>query len=257
MCTKTDLIAFNTILSKEIIRFMRIWMQTLLPPAITMTLYFIIFGNLIGGRIGEMDGYHYMQYIAPGLIMMSVITNSYANVSSSFFSAKFQRSIEEMLVAPISPSLMLLGFVGGGVARGLAVGVVVTVVALFFTKLQVTHIGIIISVVLLAAILFSLAGFLNGIYAKKFDDISFVPTFVLTPLTYLGGVFYSVNLLPPFWQDVSLFNPILHMVNAFRYGLLGISDVSVVGAFSIIIVMIVVLYGLNIVLLRRGVGLKA
>jgi ABC-2 type transport system permease protein len=251
-----NLVAVKTVIRKEMVRVVRIWVQTIVPPAITMTLYFIIFGNLIGRRIGSMDGYDYMQYIAPGLIMMSVITNSYGNVVSSFFGAKFGRHIEEMLVAPMSNASIIIGHVAGGVLRGLLVGSLVTVVALFFTRLQVAHPLIMISVVLLSSIVFSLAGFINAVFAKKFDDISIVPTFVLTPLTYLGGVFYSISLLPEFWQGVSKINPILYMVNAFRYGILGTSDISISHAYAILIVFVVVLFSGCMMLMNRGVGIR-
>ena len=256
MRIRANTIALKTIVIKEILRFMRIWLQTILPPAITMTLYFIIFGNLIGSQIGSMDGFSYMQYIAPGLIMMAIITNSYSNVVSSFFSSKFQRHIEEMLVSPLPNSIILLGFVAGGVARGLMVGVVVTIISLFFTELQIHNILIMIAVVILTAVLFSLGGFVNGIYAKSFDDISIVPTFVLTPLTYLGGIFYSISMLSEFWQDVSLLNPILYMVNAFRYGILGVSDINIYIAFAIISLFIVALYTFSLYLLAKGVGIR-
>ncbi len=249
-------VGFMTLVRKEVTRILRIWIQTIVPPAITMTLYFIIFGNLIGRRIGEMGGFDYMQYIAPGLIMMSVITNSYANVVSSFFGAKFGKHIEELLVSPLPNSLILLGHVTGGVARGLLVGVVVTMVALFFTDLGVAHPLITASIVLLTAIVFSLAGFINAVFARKFDDISIIPTFVLTPLTYLGGIFYSITLLPEFWQQVSRVNPILYMVNAFRYGVLGVSDIGIGTAYLIIIAFMVALYTLSLNLLKRGVGIK-
>ncbi len=249
-------VAFQTLLNKEIIRFTRIWVQTLLPPVITMSLYFVIFGNLIGSRIGPMDGFNYMEYIAPGLIMMAVITNSYANVVSSFFGAKFQRHIEELLVAPIPNVLILLGFVAGGMTRGLIVGVMVTVIALFFADLGVHHALVMVAVVTLTAALFSLAGFVNAVFARTFDDISIVPTFVLTPLTYLGGVFYSISLLPEFWQYVSLLNPILYMVNAFRYGILGVSDIDIGVAFTLILVFTAVLFGISLYLLNRGVGIR-
>jgi ABC-2 type transport system permease protein len=251
-----NLVAVKTIIRKEMVRVVRIWVQTIVPPAITMTLYFIIFGNLIGRRIGSMDGYDYMQYIAPGLIMMSVITNSYGNVVSSFFGAKFGRHIEEMLVAPMSNASIIIGHVAGGVLRGLLVGSLVTVVALFFTRLQVAHPLIMISVVLLSSIVFSLAGFINAVFAKKFDDISIVLTFVLTPLTYLGGVFYSISLLPEFWQSVSKINPILYMVNAFRYGILGTSDISISHAYAILVVFVVVLFSGCMTLMNRGIGIR-
>lgn len=249
-------IAFSTILVKEISRFMRIWVQTILPPGITMALYFVIFGHLIGPRIGQMGGFTYMQYIAPGIIMMAVITNAYSNVVSSFFGAKFQRHIEEMVVAPVPNILILSGFVAGGVVRGIIVGAVVTIVALFFTDLHMHSYVITISVVILTAALFSIGGLLNAIFARKFDDISIVPTFVLTPLTYLGGVFYSIDLLPPFWHSVSLANPILYMVNAFRYGILGVSDISLTAAFTVILLFVVGLFWVTLYLLNRGVGIR-
>src|SRR5210317_2570917 len=251
-----NFIAMKTIVRKEVIRVMRIWVQTIVPPAITMTLYFIIFGNLIGRRIGTMDGFDYMQYIAPVLIMMSVITNSYGNVVSSFFGAKFGRHLEEMLVAPMSYATIIIGHVAGGVLRGLLVGMLVTIIALFFTNLQVAHPFIMISIVLLSSIVFALAGFINAVVAKKFDDISIVPTFVLTPLTYLGGVFYSITLLPEFWQKVSLANPILYMVNAFRYGILGTSDIGIGYAYTILIAFVVLLFSGCMFLMQRGIGIR-
>ena len=251
-----NLVAVKTIIRKEMSRVLRIWVQTIVPPAITMTLYFIIFGNLIGRRIGVMDGFDYMQYIAPGLIMMSVITNSYGNVVSSFFGAKFGKHVEEMLVAPMSYATIIIGHVAGGVLRGLLVGALVTIIALFFTKLEVAHPFITISIVLLSSIVFSLAGFINAVFAKKFDDISIVPTFVLTPLTYLGGVFYSISMLPEFWQNVSKLNPILYMVNAFRYGILGTSDIGIGQAYAILLVFVVLLFSGCMYLMRRGIGIR-
>jgi len=250
-------VAFSTIVVKEVRRFTRIWMQTVLPPAITMALYFVIFGNLIGPRIGEMDGKGYMDFIVPGLIMMSVITNSYSNVVSSFFGMKFQRSIEEILVSPVPNWVVLLGYVCGGVARGLSVGLIVTLLSLGFTELQIHNLWVTASIVLLTAVLFSLGGFINAMFATKFDDISIVPTFVLTPLTYLGGVFYSISLLPEFWQWVSKANPILYMVNAFRYGILGITDVNIGFAYFMVIVFIVVLFSFSLMLLNRGKGIRS
>ncbi len=249
-------IGLKTLVRKEIVRIMRIWIQTIVPPAITMTLYFIIFGNLIGRRIGSMGGFDYMQYIAPGLIMMSVITNSYGNVVSSFFGAKFGRHIEEMLVSPMSNATLIIGHVAGGVFRGMLVGVLVTIVALFFTKLEVQHPLITLSIVILSSTVFALAGFINAVFATKFDDISIVPTFVLTPLTYLGGVFYSISLLPEIWQKVSLANPIIYMVNAFRYGILGIADINITYAYLIVGLFVVGLFSVSLVLLNRGVGIK-
>lgn len=249
--------AFETIVVKEIRRFTRIWIQTLLPPAITVALYFVIFGALIGSRIGQMEGFSYMEYIVPGLIMMSVITNAYSNVVSSFFSTKFQRSVEEMLVSPLPNYILIWGFVIGGVARGLAVGLIVTVLALIFTDLQVHNLLVTITVVLLTAMLFSLGGFINAMYAGSFDDISIVPTFVLTPLTYLGGVFYSISMLPPFWEGVSRLNPIVYMVNGFRYGILGISDIHLGVAYGMIILFVVVLYVWAHWLLKKGIGIRS
>lgn len=251
------LIAFKTILFKELARFLRIWLQTILPAAITMALYFVIFGNLIGSRVGTMGGFSYVQFIAPGIIMMAVITNSYSNVVSSFFSAKFQRHIEEILVAPVPMILVLGGYVAGGVARGIIVGFVVTIVALFFTELKIHSYAVTFAVVILTATLFSIGGLINAIFAKKFDDISIVPTFVLTPLTYLGGVFYSIDLLPDTWRALSLANPILYMVNAFRYGFLGTSDIGLGAAFSVIVLFTVGLFCCALLLLERGVGLRS
>jgi ABC-2 type transport system permease protein len=256
MRARAKLIAFQTILTKEILRFARIWIQTVLPPVVTTALYFIIFGNLIGPRIGPMDGFDYMEFIIPGLIMMAVITNAYSNVVSSFYGSKFQRHIEEMLISPVPNYIILIGFVGGGVARGLAVGVAVTIVSLVFHPLNIHSLWVMLSMILLTAILFSLAGLINGVYAKSFDDISIVPTFVLTPLTYLGGIFYSISLLPEFWQHASLANPILYMVNAFRYGFLGVSDISLALSYAISIGFIVILYAFSLHLLRKGHGIR-
>lgn len=248
--------AFRTILTKEVLRFIRIWVQTVLPPAITMSLYYIIFGTLIGERIGTMDGFRYIDFIVPGLILMSVITNSYANMVSSFYSSKFQRHIEELLIAPVPNWIILAGYVGGGVARGVVVGVTVTGVSLFFTDLNIHSYGWTMLVFVLTSVLFALAGFINAAYANSFDDISIIPTFVLTPLTYLGGVFYSIHLLPEFWQNLSLANPVLYMVNAFRYGLIGVSDINIVLALGIILAFITGLIAYSLHLLNKGVGIK-
>ncbi|MCC8381622.1 ABC transporter permease [Xenorhabdus sp. PB30.3] len=249
-------VALKTIWIKEITRFGRIWVQTLLPPVITMSLYFVIFGNLVGSRIGEMGGFTYMQFIVPGLIMMSVITNSYANVSSSFFSGKFQRSIEEILVAPVPTHVIIAGFVGGGVARGVCVGILVTLVSLFFVPLEIHSWGMVVITLLATSILFALAGLLNAIFAKTFDDISIIPTFVLTPLTYLGGVFYSLTLLPEFWQMVSKINPIVYMISGFRYGFLGIADVSLAMTLGMLGAFILGFYLLAWYLIESGRGLR-
>jgi ABC-2 type transport system permease protein len=256
MTSHEKLIALRAIASKEIRRFSRIWIQTVLPPVITTALYFVIFGNLIGPRIGKMDGFDYMEFIIPGLIMMAVITNSYANVVSSFYGSKFQRHIEEMLISPIPNYIILLGYVTGGVTRGLIVGVAVTIVSLVFHPLNIHSIPVMISMVILTAILFSLAGLINGVFAKSFDDISIIPTFVLTPLTYLGGIFYSINMLPDFWKTMSLGNPILYMVNAFRYGFLGVSDINLITSYTIIIGFIIALYVFSLYLLRKGHGIR-
>lgn len=250
-------IAFQTILIKEIRRFMRIWQQTLLPPAITMALYFIIFGTFIGSRVGEMGGVQYMSFIVPGLVMMSVITNAYGNVASSFFSNKFQRSVEEMLVSPIHPITILGGFVLGGVARGICVGIIVTICSLYFADLQLHNAFITFSVLVLSAVLFSLGGFLNGMFANKFDDIAIVPTFIITPLTYLGGVFYSIELLPEPWQSLSQLNPILYIVNSFRYGILGVSDVDIGTSIMMLVSFIVILTALSVSLIQRGKGIRS
>jgi len=256
MNIRLNLVALQTIVRKEVVRVLRIWIQTIVPPAITMTLYFIIFGNLIGRRIGTMDGFDYMQYIAPGLIMMSVITNSYGNVVSSFFGAKFGRHIEEMLISPMSNATIVIGHVAGGVLRGMLVGALVTIIALFFTDLDVQYPLITISVVFLSSVVFALAGFINAVFARKFDDISIVPTFVLTPLTYLGGVFYSISLLPEPWKTISLANPILYMVNAFRFGILGTSDIDIGTAYALLVFFSVLLFTVCLQLMRRGVGIR-
>ena len=252
-----QMIAFRTILFKEVMRFMRIWIQTVLPAAITTGLYFIIFGKLIGSNLDPIDNYAYMEYIVPGIILMAVISNSYGNVVSSFFSSKFQRHIEEMLVSPMPNYLIVLGFVAGGLARGLTVGVAVTIVALFFAELHFHNIFIVISVTVLTSILFSLAGLVNGVYAQTFDDISIVPTFVLTPLTYLGGVFFSISMLGEFWQSLALFNPILYMINAMRYGMLGVSDIHVGLALTMILGFVIALYLFCLYLLRTGKGIRS
>lgn len=250
-------IAFQTIVIKEVRRFTRIWTQTLLPPVITMVLYFVIFGSLIGRRIGQMEGIDYVSFVAPGLIMMSVLTNSYGNVVSSFFGTKFSRCLEELLVSPTPNYVILLGYVIGGVSRGLIVGAFVTLTSLFFTDIQIHNLFIVIVTIFLTSVLFALAGLVNGVFAKNFDDVNIIPTFLLTPLTYLGGIFYSISLLPEFWQVVSKFNPILYMVNAFRYGFLGISDVNVGLALTMICVFIVGFASFALYLLEHAKGLRA
>ena len=249
--------AFFTIVTKEVRRFMRIWPQTLVPPVITMILYFVIFGELIGSRIGTMGGVDYVQFVAPGLIMMSVITNSYSNVASSFFGNKFSKCIEEVLVSPTPVYVILSGYVIGGVARGLAVGLVVSLASLFFTEIHIHNLLLVVVTVLLTSVMFALAGLVNGVFARNFDDISIIPTFVLTPLTYLGGIFYSIAMLPDVWQGISQVNPVLYMVNAFRYGFLGISDISVSYALAMIVVFILVLGTYAMHLLAKGKNLRA
>ena len=249
--------AFRTIVTKEVLRFSRIWVHTILPPVITTALYFVIFGKLIGERIGEMDGFRYIDFIVPGLILMSVITNSYANVVSSFYSSKFQRYVDELLIAPVPNWVILAGYVAGGVSRGLVVGISVTAVSLFFSELEIHSYLVTFLVFVLTSVLFATAGFINAIYANSFDDISIVPTFVLTPLTYLGGVFYSIHLLPEFWRNASLGNPLLYMINAFRFGLLGVSDIPLPLAFGIILAFIIGLSLFSLWLLRRGTGIKS
>ena len=256
MYLKDNITAYKTIVIKEILRFSRIWVQTIIPPAITMGLYFIIFGQLIGSQLSDINNFSYMDYIVPGLIIMSIITNSYANVVSSFYGTKFHHHIEELLVSPISNFTILAGYVSGGVARGLLVGLVVTFVSLFFTRINIDSYAITLLIALLTAILFSLAGLINAIFANSFDDITIIPTFVLTPLTYLGGVFYSIEMLPEFWQNVSLVNPVLYMVNGFRMGMLGVSDAGLGTAIVIILGFIVILGSITLWLLHKGIGIK-
>lgn len=252
-----NMVALRTIWIKECSRFMRIWVQTLVPPAITMTLYFVIFGNLIGSRIGQMGGFSYMEFIVPGLIMMAIITNSYSNVSSSFFSAKFQRNVEEMLVAPVPTWVVLLGFVGGGMARAMLIGVIVSCVAMLFVDVQIHSVAALLVTLILTSSLFACAGLINAVFAKSFDDISVIPTFVLTPLTYLGGVFYSLSLLPEFWQTLSKANPIVYMINGFRYGFLGIADVSLQASIAVLLLFNFVVFAFAYILLHRGVGIRS
>ncbi|EIJ33489.1 ABC transporter permease [Thiothrix nivea] len=249
--------AYYTILIKEVLRFSRIWKQTILPPVITTSLYFVIFGNLIGEKIGEMDGHRYIDFIMPGLIMMTVITNAYANVVASFYGSKFQGNIAEMLVSPTPNWIILAGFVSGGVARGMAVGIAVTLISLLFTHLHMQHFWVMASIVTMTAVLFSLAGVINAVYARSFDDINIIPTFVLTPLTYLGGVFYSISTLPEFWQKVSLLNPVLYMVNGFRFGILGVSDMPVWVSYGVIAGFILLLGGFSLYLLNKGTGIRS
>jgi ABC-2 type transport system permease protein len=250
-------ISFTSIARKEMIRIFRIWVQTLVPPVITMTLYFIIFGSFIGTQLGDIAGYDYMAFIAPGLIMMAIITNSYSNTVSSFFSTKFQRNIEELLVSPTPDWVMVLGYVSGGMTRGLCVGMLVSLVSLVFVRLPLFNVAFIALFALLTSFVFSLAGMINGIFANKFDDISIIPTFVITPLTYLGGVFYSISLLPDFWQTLSKANPVVYMISGFRYGFLGISDINVWMGLAMLVLFSVLLFVLTLYLLKKGIGIRA
>ena len=252
-----NLISLGTIARKEVIRIFRIWVQTLVPPVITISLYFLIFGSFIGAQLREIEGFSYMAYIAPGLIMMSMITNSYTNTVSSFFSAKFQRNIEELLVSPTPNWVIILGYVAGGMVRGFSVGLLVSIVSLLFIRLPIYNVLYVVLFALLTNFVFSLAGMINGVFAKKFDDVSIIPTFVITPLTYLGGVFYSISLLPEFWQTVSKINPIIYMVNGFRYGFLGVSDISPLAGLGMLTAFAVVLFAVNLYLLRKGVGIRS
>ena len=249
-------IAYKTIVIKEILRFSRIWVQTIFPPIITTSLYLLIFGGLIGERIGDMQGVSYLHFIIPGIILMTVIQNSYANTVTSFFMSKFNHSIEELLVAPVPHWVILFGYVSGGVARGFVVGAGVSIAISFFVELQIDNIFIIAITFLLTSILFSLAGFINAIFAKSFDDISIVPTFILMPMIYLGGMFYSIDILPQFWQGVSKFNPIYYMVDAFRLGFLGISNSNFLVSISVLIIMVLMLIASSFYLLKKGVNIK-
>lgn len=250
------LVALRALATKEVKRFLRIWSQTLLPPAITTSLYFIVFGKMVGSHIGDIENFSYMQYIVPGLVMMSIITNSYVNTVSSFFSAKFQRNLEEMLVSPMPNYVIIFGYTIGGIARGILTGLIVTGIALLFTHLDLKHPWIMLISAILASALFSLIGIINGVYAKKFDSTSIIPTFIITPLTYLGGVFYSISLLPSFWYQLSLFNPILYLVSTFRFGMLGISQVSIFSALILTSLCVIIAYSYCLYLFRKGIGLK-
>lgn len=256
MSSKRIFIAYLTIIRKEIVRIFRIWSQTLLPSVITITLYYLIFGSFIGSQIGNVGNFSYIQFIVPGLVMMAVITNSFSNVVGSFFGAKFQRNLEELLISPTPEWIIIAGYATGGVVRGIIVGVIVLCISLLFTKIAIHSAAMVVLFIILTAVLFSLAGLLNAIFAKGFDGISIIPTFVLTPLTYLGGVFYSIKVLPAFWQGVSQANPILYMVNGFRYGFLGISDVNIFASFSVVLASVVILLGINLYLFKRGYGLR-
>ena len=249
-------IAYQTIVRKEFLRFARIWIQTILPSVITIFLYITIFGNFIGSRIGEIKGFDYIDYIIPGLVIMPIISNSYMNVVGSFYSSRFQRSCEELLVSPVPNSIILLGYITGGVIRAFVVGIAVFVVTTFFTDIEIANLSFIILITFLTAFLFSTAGFINAVFAKSFDDINIITTFVLTPLTYLGGTFYSIETLPQFWQDASIINPIAYIISSYRYGFLGLEESSIVWSLFIIISLIIILYVIALMLLSRGIGIK-
>lgn len=254
---KDNFIAYKTLVRKEVVRFLRIWPQTLIPPAITQSLYFLIFGKFIGSQIHDINNVSYMAFIVPGLVMMSVINNAYVNVAGSFFSSKFQRSIEELQVSPAPDWVIMAGYVTGGALRGVLCGILVFCVSIFFTQPKIHNFFVIIIFVILTAVVFSLGGLLNGILAKKFDDIAIVPTFILIPLTYLGGVFYSIKLLPNIWQQLSKINPILYMVNGFRYGFYGFTDVHILASFVILLFFAVFLAAVNLAILKKGTGLRS
>lgn len=250
------LVAYTTMIRAELVRIIRIWSQTLLPPVVTTTLYFVVFGKFIGSQLAPIDGFEYIQFIVPGLIMMSVITSSYMNTVSTFYFAKWTRTLDEILVSPMPGWVVIAGYVSGGVLRGLLVGVLVLITSLFFTHLAIFNIFVLVAALILTSVLFSLGGLINGVYAKGFDGISIVPTFVLTPLTYLGGIFYSIDQFSPFWQTVSLGNPILYMVNAFRYGFLGVSDINLALCFGVLLSMMALAIGILLYLFRNGIALK-
>jgi ABC-2 type transport system permease protein len=252
-----NMVALKTVVRREIMRIVRIWSQTLIPPAITASLYFIIFGTVVGSHLPPEHGYKYMAYLVPGLVMMQIITNSYSNLTSSFFGAKFQRFVEEMLVSPMPSWVILSGYIIGAMARGLTLGVIVLLISMLFTPLHMAHPLIILTTAMLTSMVFALAGFVNAVFAKKFDDIAIVPSFVLTPLTYLGGVFYSINQLGEPWHSISLVNPILYMVNAFRYGMLGITDIPIWIAYAVMVAFAVLLGGFGLWLLHRGIGMRS
>lgn len=253
---KAQLIALKTLLRKELTRIFRIWTQTLLPPLVTQTLYFLIFGHFIGSQIGDIHGISYMAFIVPGLVMMAVISNSYGNVVSSFFGSKFQRNIEEMLVSPMKPWVILAGYTLAGVLRGVLVGVMVFIVSCFFVAPHVEHPWIVLLFMVIAAMMFSLAAMINGIFAKNFDEVAFFQNFILTPLIYLGGVFYSIERLPVIWQHISLINPLVYMINGLRFGFYGISDVNIWISIGLLVVFTAILWVVNLTLISRGIGIK-
>ncbi len=252
-------ISFYTMLRKDVVRMFRIWVQTFLPSVITSTLYFLVFGTVLGSRIGQMQGVDYMTFVVPGLVMLAIVTTSYANTSFMFFSSKFfARSIDEILVSPTPPWLLIGGFVAGGVVRGILVGSLVMTISLFFTGLHLSihNAVIVLGFAILTAVVFALAGLVNGIYAKSLDGINIVPTFILTPLVYLGGIFYSVHTLPSWWQAITYANPLFYLINGFRYGFLGFADISPLISTGILAAIIVILVGINWYFIKTGLGLK-
>ncbi len=252
-----NMVALRTIVRREVMRIVRIWSQTLIPPAITSTLYLIIFGTVIGSHLKNIHGFPFIQYIVPGLVMMSVITNSYGNITSSFFGAKFQHFVEEMLVSPMPSWVILAGYIIGAMVRGMILGALVLLISSLFTPLHMAHPLIILTTAMLTSMVFALAGFVNAVFAKKFDDIAIIPSFVLQPMIYLGGVFYSIKQLGEPWQGISKVNPILYMVNAFRYGMLGISDIRIWIAYVVMVAFAVLLGGFGLWLLHRGIGMRS
>ena len=257
MNAKKIWIAYQTIVIKEFFRCLRIWPQTIMPPAITTTLYFIIFGKLVGSQIKPLYGFTYMQFIVPGLVLMQVVINAYVNASSSFFGAKFQRYIEELLVSPTPNVIILLGYVTGGLVRACIVASIVITIALLFTHLEIQHPGLMIFTIVMLAIFFSIAGVINAIFAYTFDDVSWVPSFVLTPLTYLGGVFFSIKMLPSLWQKIALLNPVLYLIDLFRYSVLGVQEASITVALTILFMMTFGLFFYALHLLAKSPRLRS
>ena len=256
MIKKEFLIAYQTIVRKEFVRFARIWIQTILPSVITIFLYITIFGNFIGDRIGVISDFNYIDYIIPGLVIMPIISNSYMNVVGSFYSSRFQKSHEEMMVSPVPDYIILLGYVSGGVIRAFVVGIAVFFVTTIFTDIPVYNMWLVVLITFLTSFLFSTAGFINAVYAKSFDDINIVTTFVLTPLTYLGGTFYSIDALPQVWQDISVFNPIAYIISSYRFAFLGLEETSLALSLSIVVVLIIVLFFVALMILSKGIGIK-
>ena len=246
-------IAYKTITIKEILRFVRIWIQTILPPMIVAFLYLLIFGFVVGSRVGQMAGQDYVHYLVPGVILMSAIMHAYSNTVSSFYLTKFNRSIEEILVSPIPDWLIIAGFVTGGIVRGIAVGLAVFMVAWLVVGFALPNLVIFSLILLLTTTLFSIAGFINAIFAKSFDDITIVPNFILMPLTYLGGMFYDVRILPEFWQNVTQINPIFYMIDGFKVAFFGSASIPIIVSIAILLAMIIALFLLAVFLMQRHI----